>query len=246
MSASHKNFIDVAWTLSYEVWFYLVFACCIILGARKAKRIYFIWTAVILFKKYTHIGDVSPVLNFILNPMILYFLAGCMVAWIVRKEALRLKPVHFMTLLLVFSSLLFAYAGLAGSPLDELRRDINYFYLFIALFGTLLWAAADADLYSAVPSPSKWLLLIGDASYSIYLIHPAIIMLCYKIAAYGLGKLSMKPNGLTANLVFVGTAIAALLVGISLHLFIEKPLLAFFNKEKRRPFVLKPAMVKEV
>lgn len=245
MSASHKNFIDVAWTLSYEVWFYLVFACCIVLGFRRSKWIYFIWAGLIVFKTYTHIGDFSPVLNFILNPMILYFLAGCTIAWIVRKEKLRWKPVHLLLVLSIVSILLITYARLSGSPLSESRHDLNYYYFLMALFGVLLWLAAHIDLHTGIASPPKWFLLIGDASYSIYLLHPAIVMLSYKIAVYALNSFSITPTSLTTNLVFLAAVLASLLAGIVLHLLIEKPLLVFLNKEKNRRFILKPVAVKK-
>lgn len=244
MDASHKNFINVAWTLSYEIWFYLVFAGCIVMGFRKSIWLYFTWGALILLKCYTHIGDASPALNFILNPMILYFLTGCFVAWLIKQDRIKLNPTLFLLLPAVFSLLLWIYAAFTGSVLDELRRDLNYYYIFMGLFGSLLWAAASLDLQSKSTTPSRWLLLMGDASYSIYLIHPAVIMLCYKIAAWGTHQFSIDVSYVTANIVFAITVLLSLLTGIALHLLIEKPLLSFLNGDKSPPFTWKPAKEK--
>ena len=86
--ASRHNFIDVAWTLNYEMWFYIVFAICIKLGFQRTSRVFFGWAFLILFKYYTKIGDFSPVLNFMLNPIILFFLMGCIVAYLIKNAAL--------------------------------------------------------------------------------------------------------------------------------------------------------------
>lgn len=243
-SPLRKNFIDIAWTLSYEVWFYLLFAFCILLGYKRTSYFFIIWGFLIVFKHYTHIGDFSPFLNFILNPMILYFLAGCFIGYLSKKGKASLSLRQFVILIIIASMSVFSYAALSGSVLEQNRWDINYYYLLIVLFGITLWMAVSIDRQSWLTAPSKKLLLIGDASYSLYLIHPAVIMFCYKMAAYLTSRFAIDVSSMTVNLIFIGTMLMATLAGLLLHLIVEKPLLSLLNKNKtfswRLPWIGKP------
>ena len=73
----------------------------------------------------------------------------------------------------------------------------------------------------------RWMVLIGDASYSIYLIHNPLVSLTSRvvgrlhgIASWGVGML-------------VGVALSVF-VGVLYHLFIEKPLIRLFRNLFRK------------
>jgi len=73
----------------------------------------------------------------------------------------------------------------------------------------------------------RWMVLMGDASYSIYLIHNPLVSLTsrfvgrlHRFASWGLGM-------------FVGV-ISSVVVGVLYHLFIEKPLIRLFRKPFNR------------
>jgi peptidoglycan/LPS O-acetylase OafA/YrhL len=75
---------------------------------------------------------------------------------------------------------------------------------------------------------SGFLALLGDASYSLYLVHfPLISALCKLVVALGLTGV------LGATVAFPVILASCLLVAIALHLYVEKPLLAWLSQPVR-------------
>jgi peptidoglycan/LPS O-acetylase OafA/YrhL len=96
----------------------------------------------------------------------------------------------------------------------------------MASFAILLQSGS-RRLDELLRSGRAWLLL-GDASYSIYLIHYPAVSLACKVIRHS------SPD-LSEPLAFVAVALFAVLCGIALHLLIEAPLLRFFRARMRRP-----------
>lgn len=234
-----RPFINVAWTLSYEIWFYLVFAVCIRYGLQKARWVLLVWALLILFKYYSGMLN-YPLFNFILNPLILYFHMGCIVAYQLRKYGRTLTWGWYSMMTLLTVVLFFLYTRLSGTPLTEERDNMNYVYLLMVLFSILLWGAASLDKSpKAERFAPGFLLLMGDASYSIYLTHAPVMMVLYK----DLNRFVRKGDSLiaivTQNLFLVFTVAVCVGAGILVHLFIEKPMIAVLKKRYLSPSTLK-------
>ena len=71
-----------------------------------------------------------------------------------------------------------------------------------------------------------YLLLLGDASYSIYLTHFALLDLCVR-GSVAIGIVTWTGPWLVI-LISIATAFT---IGVMIHLFIEKPLLAHLRKK---------------
>ena len=76
------------------------------------------------------------------------------------------------------------------------------------------------------PKVPKILLKLGDASYSIYLVHAIIL----NILTLKLQSINVK----YLNYTVIPTIIIAILIGYIVHLIIEKPILNFFHKHSSR------------
>lgn len=76
----------------------------------------------------------------------------------------------------------------------------------------------------AVP---RMLKSVGDASYSIYLVHPMALSLIAKIVAPALRHFRVP-----LVIPFVVMAIAAVVIGVAVHYFVEKPVLLLLSKRK--------------
>jgi len=219
--------IDVTWTLSYELYFYLVFAIAIALGR-------FRWVVLGLFVAVTAacsiamaMGGFSPshLLSFVSNPMIIEFMFGVVVSLLALKYRIKNWAV-----LLTNSVLGFVIVGLVCMYYDVvLVGAINYFFR-VATYGVL----ASVLVYAVVcmepdvrPTPS--LVMLGDASYSLYLIHRLVISLVWGL---------WPSAGMTFVPMFPGVAgIVVCLGSISLALFyfayVERPLLALAEPASR-------------
>jgi len=66
-------FLGVAWTLGYEILFYLIFALCIKLKFKVSLVVYFSWI-ILIVAKFLYFKSVTNIyLNYALNPIVLEF-----------------------------------------------------------------------------------------------------------------------------------------------------------------------------
>lgn len=150
----------------------------------------------------------SSLIHFLGNPIALEFLLGAMVARLPRRMAFGLVSLAGLSLLLLT-------APIAGSARDTLA-DPWFALARVGQWGIpaamILWGTLCLEPILAFPK-FDGLVLAGDASYSIYLFHPLV--------AYGL------------DAVWPVKLAAAILVGIALHVTIERRLMAIATRTRR-------------
>lgn len=218
-----RGLMGVAWTLSYEFLFYIIFGISIILGFRWAKLIALIWLSLILILHFIPSSE-NAYTSFYFNILVLYFFTGCLVAYIVLK-GYTVPLIYTLLLAVVFLAAAIATIHITG---------LGYLYIR-SLFDIVLLGSFFALLtYTSVKYEQKHphiklpgiLLLIGDASYSIYLIHNIFLSSLSRVIT------RIGPNliysGYT-NFIGIMTFLLAVFAGILMHLLIEKKLLKFVN-----------------
>lgn len=196
----------LGWTLNYEMAFYAIFAACLLASKRFAP-----WLAIgALLMVMAARPILSPIafpLDFWTRPILFHFVAGIMV-WLwwsghadvaVRFPAAA-ASVAVLVLLAGFC------AGLWQSwshifPIDALAGAL-LLLVILRLNHTVLWPGM--------------LLLIGDASYSLYLLHPYIVEGIDRVVH----PLGGGPMGLFWSAVAV---LASLVVAIASYRLIENP-----------------------
>jgi exopolysaccharide production protein ExoZ len=145
--------------------------------------------------------------DFLCQPRVMEFLGGMCIAWTVRKEFRFTKPWSF-ALICVGVGICFT----AGCT--QIARGIGgkAYPLWFGLAAVLIISSlVSLELQCATSTGRTWLLL-GDASYSIYLIHYPVLILVFKaFSKYA------PTNG--SWLLAVATAVFS---GIVFHLLIEK------------------------
>lgn len=218
LEGSYAPFFKLGWTLNYEVYFYLVFALLLplaSLGLRLAalSAIFLASTAF-----YLAVLPTNPLLHTMGNPIILEFLIGAAIgALYLRGHVRSIGPNAGVALLvggLFFMSALFdsrdfervATAGLGAA----------------ALMLALLSLESRGGLRS-------WplLILLGDASYSIYLVHPLVLTL----ARLGARKLGLPVDQMLPGMLALAVAmVIAVVAGVAAHWWIERPMLAFLRR----------------
>lgn len=223
-----KNFIESAWPLSFEIFFYLVFTVCITLGLQKSKTVFWAWLILILLSPWI-VPYISQA-RFFLRPIILNFLSGCAFAYIFKQNIIRLTVTKFI----LWSSALIAafviYKYFSGAKLMEERSDLMYSIIIMFAVGLVLWGSAALDRSGKYPfSDFKRLLFLGNASYSFYLTHIPALMVFYRIAAKLVDITGIKINLITGNIIFLAVVMATILVGVLFNIYVEQPLLAYLN-----------------
>ncbi len=196
----------VGWTLDYEVFFYLVFAGMLTLGARRRlPAMTACFGALVLLGALIHPRDCT--LSTYANPIILEFLAGAWIAACFERSAPGQTLGRAVGLALVFA---------APVVLHDLPRS-GFALLAITLVGSMV-AVERAALIPKLPA----LRFVGDASYSIYLFHVLAFTLADFVLTHG-GRLVHAVGG-TPFLVACRIA-SGIGLGCLVHLGVERPLL---------------------
>ena len=215
----------VGWTLAYEMLFYFIVTLAI---AWRAPLLRFCACILIVLSL---LGLILPHrwggLTYLADPVELEFLAGMLLA--ATAERLRKLPIAVPLLLTAV-----ALALLSASPIimvEFLPRRV----LVWGIPGALLVLSAVA-LESRFPfSRQRFLLLLGDASFSLYLTHTFIVPAVRVLFA------QLQLEGAFAELLFFAAALLICLgVAILFHLYVELPVLSWLSR-RRAPFSLRSA-----
>lgn len=214
--------LAAAWTLVHEMLFYAIFA--LYFFARRFLAIaIFVWTiGMLIFPANVVDGqDPEPLVTALLNPINLEFCFGLACAVGYRL----IRPVFAWWLLLLgLGILMFFFVAL-----DEHRRVV--FGLGVASL-VLGFALQEKGLGLHVPGAY---VILGDASYAIYLIHVPVISLAVRLA-FHFSFLSNWPGCLLFS------ACSAIAFGYLYYRVYEGPALATARKMALAKFADRPAV----
>ena len=183
------------WTLQIELLFYLVFAATLLLSALWLRliAILFVLICLALFG-FLH-GPVDAFVTDLTQPLMLEFAAGIVIA--TQYDRLRSMPIWASAAMPLAG---FAIIALCASPTID-GAPIRAITLGPA---AVLIIAGSVGLESALrAAPLRLPLLIGDASYSLYLTHPISI----SIAAFVWERLRLPTGSSVVAALFVPVAI---------------------------------------
>jgi exopolysaccharide production protein ExoZ len=226
--------VYVAWTLTFEVYFYAVVALSMLLFARKAMVGVAAWFAIV--GSATLLGlwlAWAKPLDFVFGPIVLEFLLGIAVAMLVDRGYHR-----FHGALLAGAFVWMAIGTLFMRPSIFAFRVVQWgmpvaisrtFALHVVCWGI----PAAIFIYGIVVLEirQRWIMprvlqYLGDASFSIYLWH----LLAFQVVAEIFTRLGwvgvVSPSALTAAMVAAALGVALL----SYH-YLEKPLLRVFGRQ---------------
>jgi exopolysaccharide production protein ExoZ len=205
---NEKPILFVGWTLNYEMMFYTMFATCLFIKKPAIRlnailsSIALLWFVGLLFPEGSYISYIS-------NSIILEFAIG-IALWQVSRNYI----------LTTSAALSFISFGVIGLTVPDFLPTLPSKTLLLAPAACALVFAAISLEARGVSVGEGILKRQGDASYTIYLLHPFILQLVGKAAI--LAKLTTSPIGLC--LTIVGMFVAVALVGTLFHLAVEHPL----------------------
>ncbi len=197
--------VGQGWTLNIEMMFYLIFAAALATARAWLVPVLVALLAAVAFAGFL-LSDLGPVASFYTRGIILEFAAGLVIGMVYVKGWLKpgVRTGATLVALALLSLVVFSEAGLG---LRIVRWGVPASLL---IMGCL--ALEPAIARHRVES----LVLLGNASYALYLTHQAVVIFSLPfIAAMGFSR------DLPLALI-LGTASIA--VGILVHLFCEKPI----------------------
>ncbi|OWJ64989.1 acyltransferase family protein [Inquilinus limosus] len=204
--------LGTAWTLYHEILFYITF---IILLCNRTYGVVFyaLWGVAILAFQYLAPADTAPIAEFLGSPLNLLFGMGMLAALIHRTTA-PLPAAGVLAFggvgLFLGNGLMQVYGGgIAGG---------TFLYGFASVM--LLLGFASLELANRIRVPAA-MVLLGEASYSIYITHLPLLSVFAKISI----RLGLT-NHMPAWALFIAIFAVTLALGVAFHLVVEKPLLA--------------------
>lgn len=210
----NNQLLTVSWTLSHEVWFYFLFSLLIFFDKRISKLILIIISSFTLIFIFFNISE-SLVLNFIFSPLNFEFLMGCIIAYYSLNKTMKYGYYSFLTGIIIFS----ASSLLVSSGIVNLHRVIQ----FGVPAAIITYSIVSIELNNGF-SKNRLLSYIGDASYSIYLVHFPLLSLWVKVFN-SLNIFNLLNNLISSSLIILLTLVCSCFF----HELIEKPILRLIN-----------------
>ena len=217
-----EQFLGVSWTLSYEIFFYICFGLMIYFKPQYFLSVASVWLLGVFlnFVNLINIPSGNVLLEFFFDERHLEFILGCFAAHIIANNIVYWKKS------LVWSGLFLYTLGAINIKYEliEISRVIS-----IAIPITMIIIGGVAWEINRGWKISSWLLLLGNASYSIYLFHGFIMNNLTKITE-ATGAINLvTSNDFLFSLFAILNALIAIAAGCVLYILIEKPLITFLR-----------------
>lgn len=220
----HAPHLGVAWALIHEMLFYLLFAIAI--AHRKVGSIIFIaWFILIVMTNFPMEIELLFPLNFLFSINNLLFGLGIGVAMFTGKYSFNNRGA---LITIVMGSILFILTGIYVNNLRQSGTTDSYMLVLIIIFfgfsSSLLLLQANNQAVQKFMKNRKILLVLGNASYSIYLIHVPALSLIVRTSVF----LKLEAI-LPFSVLFVLSSMLVTVFGILLYLKVEKSILKWLR-----------------
>ncbi len=213
---AHLPLLVPGWTLNYEMAFYALFAASLLLPARsRVPGLVAVLSLAAFAGLFVPAGTIAA---FYTDPIILEFAAGLLLASVWRRGLpMNRTPALFLAGL--------GFLGLYFGSGSDLPRIVWAGIPALMIVAGVVYAEGAKD-----QRPMRLPMLLGDASYSIYLSHVIVLPVLAKAwSAAGLGVSGMQGPA------FLALALtASALAGAALYGAVERPLMRYFAARRRR------------
>jgi exopolysaccharide production protein ExoZ len=203
-----ETFYGVGWTLNFEMAFYLLVGIALALRANifiSASIVLALCAFLAIFRQ-----EDWPAITYFFNFIMLNFIWGMAIAELYLKNV-RLPVAASVALIAVGSFLLFAYP-------EDFFLELEY----AAIVAGVVWL--EPHIRGRIP---RWLMSGGDASYSLYLVHPVVGVL----VAVAMSRLA--PGNVTLALVAI--VAGSLAVAAATFHWFERPVTDRLRAGLKRP-----------
>jgi exopolysaccharide production protein ExoZ len=204
-----------AWTLVYEIMFYMVIAIAIC-SRRIGAAVLCVWAVLVVVGCASNSSYQSAALNVVISPFCLEFFLGIGAAVILSRRA-----VPFSRILLAVGLTGFAVAGLC-----EVAGWLSGFGTAARLaYGTcafmVILALVERERSGLLKVP-RIMALLGRASYSVYLVHLIAIGTTFKFLSMAI---RLTPSW--AFLIWALLCAMGVIAGILASIWLEQPLIRY-------------------
>jgi exopolysaccharide production protein ExoZ len=202
-----RSILDVGWTLSFEMLFYLAFAAAMLFAVDTLAVIAPLMAALALASLV--VEPSWPAITSLASPIVLEFVFGVLLArWLLRSR-LQLSLLQSLPLVVI------GLCCLIFIPVHNAWTRV----LFPGLAATLTIMACVAGERSLGRMTPRFMIRIGEASYSLYLTHGFIL----PIVGTVLAKTHLR-GGTLGGLLVASSLIISTIAALIIYRFVEKPI----------------------
>jgi len=209
-----------AWTLSFELVFSAAWSVLLCVSQHTKLATLLLWALVIGVHGFTwHEKPSSWLPGFLLHPHFLDFIGGVFLAEWVARTTLRAQSALMLLALGGLSLAICLAFEMEMKPWPELVRRIAWGgSSLLVIAGLAMWERAGGKFDTL-----GRFRLLAQSSYSIYLTHSLLL-----VALLPRFK-SLLQHPIVSHAVLIGLAGGICLIGIGVHLWVERPLLKWFR-----------------
>lgn len=221
-----------AWTLTYEMFFYLIFGCGLLLKSMRATLVFVAIVLGALVAAGALLDIRSFALDFYTRPILLEFLAGCGLGlWFTRAPVRALwKPWVAAALVAVglgIPALIESSSWMWRDMTGVSRAGILGPSAFLVVFGALMLER------SGVRAKSPAVAMLGDTSYALYIFHMLVAHAATTAVAPYLQPWRDEPWAVSALLVTL--VVVSLAASIPVFYLFERPVTGWLRRLGRGP-----------
>lgn len=214
--------LPVAWTLTHEMLFYILFASLFFIKNKSGiLLIAAAWICLIVAAPVMKVSGSNYLLDTFLSSRNMEFIMGCVMAYFASHHVDW--KISATALIVGVGMLVVAWSNtLSGYSITALSDWAVYGVPFaLIIFGA---TRLERLIHNKNGRVLRFLVYIGDASYSIYLVHFIVIMVC---------KRTINDFGMQYGYIeFWVTSAMALVVSLAMYELIEEPMIRWFNRVK--------------
>jgi exopolysaccharide production protein ExoZ len=206
--------MQVGWTLNLELLFYSIFALWLQLDRRLAPLL--TCASLIFLCVLMRLVELPERLEFYGSEMLIYFVLGVLVYYLyqlAKRAQLRILPVSIAALFVATM-----YVTRFWTPIIPGAVGTYAMPALAVLMAVFLHLAG-------LHIKSKILLLLGDASFAIYLCQEFVLFVMWLIASR-YPELSPRAPNISVSLAVIAAGIT---LGIATHLYLERPMLRYLR-----------------
>lgn len=218
---NHPQISQISWTLSFELYFYFLFFLMIFNRNFKYLVLMILIVSTINLINENIFSNLY-LIKYLFSPLILEFFLGVLIVFILNKIH-KNYLVGFLVLFVV-SIILFVFIDyLSSNNMIYITKHNRVLSFGLASF-LLILSLVLFEKFNAIKS-SKILILVGDSSYVLYLIHSIIL-------SFFDNKLILSDKFVILNQEITTILVCCFIIILSvfIHLIIEKPMLKYLNK----------------
>jgi len=214
---SHGDLHVYSWTLKYEMYFYAMFALCLL---ARSRAVALIGTVGLLAFGYAASGLAADTAlqQFLANPIAFEFGLGLLLGYLYTKGSALFAARGLLTVAAIVAVVVITAASiyLPAASTYALTHDVRFLLWGVPSLAIVAWSVSLPAVRGRIGAA---LLMLGNASYALYLTH-YFVMEAYRQASDRAPIMQDAPLLLMAPVLFAVCAFGAVLT----HLWIERPL----------------------